>query len=169
MQSNIYSTTIGVKYDIELTIRYLYILPCTTLIWNIKYVCIYFFLFALLCIDYLSRLFSLYSFLILFLFSFILFLCSYTVLVPLSLLYLTIRTYKQIFGLFIYSALPISRGHFSPNKSRRTPIARSLGRDMDVVLELEVLPKFYIRNWCVGWNIVLYCTAIYREPIVLCS
>ena len=132
--------------------------------------CMYiFFLFALLCIDYLSHLFSLYSFLILFLFSFILFLCSFTVLVPLSLLYLTIRTYKQIFGLFIYSALPISCGHFSPNNSRRTPIARSLGRDMDVILEFEVLPKFYIRNWCVGWNIVLYCTAIYREPIVLCS
>ena len=96
---------------------------------------VFFFLFALLCIYYLSHPFSLYSFLILFLFSFMLFLCSFTVLVPLSLLYLAIRTYKQIFGLFIYSALPISRGHFSPNNSRSTPIARSLGRDMDVILE----------------------------------
>ena len=87
---------------------------------------VYFFLFALLYIDYRSHIFSLYSFLFLFFFSFILFLCSFTVLVPLSLLYLTIRTYKQIFGLFIYSALPISRGHFSPNNSRRTAIARSL-------------------------------------------
>ena len=115
---------------------------------DMKYGCcmyIYiFFLFALLYIDYLSHLFSLYSFLILFLFSFILFLCSFTVIVPLSLLYLTIRTHKQIFGLFIYSALPISRGLFSPNNSRRTPIVRSLGRDIDVILEFEVLPKFYI-------------------------
>ena len=102
-------------------------------------------------------------------FSFILFLRSFTVLVSLSLLYLTIRTHKQIFGLFIHSALPISRCHFSPNNSRRTPIARLLGRDMDVILEFEVLPKVYIRNGCVEWNIVLYCTAIYRESIVLCS
>ena len=116
----------------------------------------YYFFFALLCIYYLSHLFSLFTFPILFLFSFMLFLCSFTVLVPLSLLYLTIRTYKQIFGLFIYSALPISRGHFSPNNSWSTPIARSLGRDMDVILEFEVLSKFYIRNWRVGWNIVLY-------------
>ena len=125
---------------------------------DMKYGCCmyFFFLFALLCIYYLSHLLSLYSFLILFIFSFMLFLCSFTVLVPLSLLYLTIRTYKQIFGLFIYSALPISRGRFSPNNSRSTPIARSLGRDMDVILEFEVLPKFYIRNWRVGWNIVLY-------------
>ena len=138
----------------------LHVPKCTTLIWNMDVVYIFFylffFIFALLCIYYLSLLFSLYSFLILFLFSFMLFLCSFTVLVPLSLLYLTIRTYKQIFGLFIYSALPISRGHFSPNNSRSTPIARSLGRDMDVILEFEVLPKFYIRNWRVGWNIVLY-------------
>ena len=97
------------------------------------------------------------------------FLCSFTVLVSLSLLFLTIRTHKQIIVLFIYSVLPISRCHFSPNNSRRTPIARSLGRDMDVILEFEVLPKFYIRNGCVGWNIVLYWTAIYRKSIVLCS
>ena len=141
--------------------KLLHVPKCTTLIWNMDVVCMYFFfffsfLFALLCIYYLSHLFSLYSFLILFLLSFMLFLCSFTVLVPLSLLYLTIRTYKQIFGLFIYSALPISCGHFSPNNSRSTPIARSIGRDMDVILEFEVLPKFYIRNWRVGWNIVLY-------------
>ena len=143
--------------------------PCWYEIWMLYVYLYFFFLFALLYIDYLSHLFSLYSFLIRFLFSFMLFLCSFTVLVPLSLLYLTIHTYKQIFGLFIYSVLPISRGHFSPNNSRRTPIARSLGWDMDVILEFEVLPKFYIRNWCVGWNIVLYCTAIYPESIVLCN
>ena len=130
--------------------------PCWYEIWMLYVFWFFLGFFALLCIYYLSHLFSLYSFLILFLFSFMLFLCSFTVLVPLSLLYLTIRTYKQIFGLFIYSALPISRGHFSPNNSRSTPIARSLGRDMDVILEFEVLPKFYIRNWRVGWNIVLY-------------
>ena len=73
--------------------KLLHLPKCTTLIWNMDVVCIFFFLFALLCIYYLSHLFSLYSFLILFLFSFMLFLCSFTVLVPLSLLYLTIRTY----------------------------------------------------------------------------
>ena len=45
--------------------------------------------------------------------------------------------------------LPISRGHFSPNNSRKTPTARPLGR-----------------SCCVINNIVLYCTAIYRESIV---
>ena len=147
----------------------LHVPKCTTLIWNMDVVCIYIFFFLHYYVLIIFLIFSLYSFLILFLFSFISLLCSFTVLVLLTLLYLVIRTYKQIFGLFIYSALPISRGHFSPNNSWRTPITRSLRWDMDVILEFEVLPKLYTRNWCVGWNIVLYCTAIYREPIVLCS
>ena len=131
--------------------KLLHVPKCTTLIWNMD---VFSFCITMYLLSF--SFFPLYSFLILFLFSFMLFLCSFTVLVPLSLLYLTIRTYKQIFGIFIYSALPISRGHFSPNNSRSTPIARSLGRDMDIILEFEVLPKFYIRNWRVGWNIVLY-------------
>ena len=104
--------------------------------------------------------FSLYSFLFHFFFHFVYLspYCSSSFIIVVFV----IRAYKQIFGLFIYSALPISRGHFSPNNSRRTPIARSLGRDMDDILEFEVFPKFLIRNWCVGWTIVLYCTAIYR-------
>ena len=61
-----------------------------------------------------------------------------------------------------YSALPIYRGLFSPNNSRKTPIARPLVWDMVVFRELLVLPKFYLRVYCAVCSIVLYCTAIYR-------
>ena len=150
--------------------KLLHVPKCTTLIWNMDGVCIFnFFSFCItiywLSYSSFSPLFLPYSFS----FFLILFLCSFTVLLSLSLVYLTISAHKQISGLFIYSALPISRCHFSPNNSRRTPITRSLGRDMDVILEFEILPKFYIRNGCAEWNIVLYCTAIYRESRVLCS
>ena len=38
-----------------------------------------------------------------------------------------------------YSAIPISRGHFPPNNSRKTPIARPHGRAMGVFREFEVI------------------------------
>ena len=66
-----------------------------------------------------------------------------------------------------YSALPTSRGHFSPHNSRKTLIARPLGRGMGVFREFEMWPKFYIQSCCAVCNIVLYCTVIYRESIVL--
>ena len=107
--------------------KFLHVPKCTTLIWNMDVVCIFIFCPFFITIYWLSfSSFSFYCLLVHFLSSFILFLCSFTVLVPLSLCYLTIRTYKQIFGLFIYSALPISRGHFSPNNSRRSPNWTSL-------------------------------------------
>ena len=68
-----------------------------------------------------------------------------------------------------HSALPISRGQFSPNHSRKVPIARAWGRNTCVFLEFEVWPKFYLRNCGVVCNNVLYSTAIYRESIVLCT
>ena len=67
----------------------------------------------------------------------------------------------------LYSALPISRGHCSPHNSRKTLIARPLGRGMGVFREFEMWPKFYLRKCCAVCNIVFYCTAIYRESIVL--
>ena len=66
-----------------------------------------------------------------------------------------------------YSALRISRGHFSPNNSRITTIARPKGRGMGVFQELEVWSKFYLRIYCIVCNIVLYHTVIYRESMVL--
>ena len=67
------------------------------------------------------------------------------------------------------SALPISRDHFSPNNSRKTSIARPLGWGMGVVREFQVWPKFYLRSCCAGCNIVLYCTAIYWDSIIMRS
>ena len=43
---------------------------------------------------------------------------------------------------FRFSALPIYRGLFSPNNSQETPIARPLGRDVCVVRDISVWPKF---------------------------
>ena len=42
----------------------------------------------------------------------------------------------------IYSALQIYRGLFSQNISRKTPIARPLGRGMGVFCEILIWPKF---------------------------
>ena len=66
----------------------------------------------------------------------------------------------------LYSALPISRGHFSPNNSRKTPIARPLGRSMGVFRGFEIWPKFHLRSCCTGCKVVLCCSAIYRKSIV---
>ena len=67
-----------------------------------------------------------------------------------------------------YTAFPIYRGNFSPNNSRKAPIARQLGRGMGVLREFEMWPKLFHRSCCTVCNIVLYCTAIYRESIVPC-
>ena len=67
----------------------------------------------------------------------------------------------------LYSALPISCGHFSPNNPRKPHKARPWGRCMCVFREFEMSPKFYLRSYCIGCNNVLYCTAIYQETIVL--
>ena len=66
----------------------------------------------------------------------------------------------------LYSALPISRGHFSPSNSQKTAIAHPLGWYMDVFLEFEVWPKFNTRIYWIVCNIVLYDTAIYQDSIV---
>ena len=66
-----------------------------------------------------------------------------------------------------YSALPISRGHFYFNNSRKTAIARPSGRGMAVFRKFEIWSKFCLRSCCSVCNIVLYCTAIYRGSIVL--
>ena len=73
---------------------------------------------------------------------------------------------KIVWDYSVYSALPISRGHFSPNNSRKTSIGRPLGWAMCVFREFEVLSKFYTRSCCAGRNFMFYCTAIYRESIV---
>ena len=65
-----------------------------------------------------------------------------------------------------YSALPISRGHLFPNNSRKTPMARPLGLNMGVFHEFKIWPNFALEVYTVS-NIVLYCTAICREYIVL--
>ena len=65
-----------------------------------------------------------------------------------------------------YSASPISCGCFPANNSRKTSIARPLGRGMGVFREFEIWPKFYTQSCCAGCNIVLYCTVIYRQSIV---
>ena len=64
------------------------------------------------------------------------------------------------------SALPICRGHFSPNNSQETSIARPSVWGMGVSLEFEVWPTFYLRVCCAGCNLVLYFTGIYRGSIV---
>ena len=60
----------------------------------------------------------------------------------------------------------ISRGHFSQNNSRKPPTTRPLGRGMCVFREFEVGTTFQFRSCCDVCNIVLYCTAIYRESRV---
>ena len=47
-----------------------------------------------------------------------------------------------------------------PNNSRKTPIARPLGRGMGVSREFEIWPKFYTRSCCDVCIVVLYFTAI---------
>ena len=53
-----------------------------------------------------------------------------------------------------------SRGHFSPNNSRKTSIGRPLGLGMGVFRDFEVLPKFQLGSCCDGCNTMLYCAAI---------
>ena len=68
----------------------------------------------------------------------------------------------------LYSMLPISRGHFSPNNSWKTPIPPLWGWAMGIFCELALWPKFYNCICCVvGNNVYIVCTAIYREFIVL--
>ena len=62
------------------------------------------------------------------------------------------------------SALPIYRGHFSPHNSRKTPIARPLGRGMGVFREFEVWPKFYLRSCCT-WAISCYVVPWYIDSL----
>ena len=66
--------------------------------------------------------------------------------------------------------LPLYRGLFSPNNSRKTPIARPLGRGMVVVREFLVWPwsltDVLHSNLLCCLHVVLHCTAIYRESIV---
>ena len=52
----------------------------------------------------------------------------------------------------------------SPNNSRQTSIDLPLGRDIGVSPEFDVCPKFYVQS-CAGWNIVLYCAALYRASM----
>ena len=61
----------------------------------------------------------------------------------------------------------MSRGHFSPNNSRKTSTGRPLGRCICVFQEFEFCPKIYLRSCCAGCNVVLYFTAIYRWSIGL--
>ena len=62
----------------------------------------------------------------------------------------------------------ISRSLF-PSNSRKTFIACPLRRGMAVLREFDVWELSYLRSCCPGCNVVLYCTAIYREFIVLGS
>ena len=64
------------------------------------------------------------------------------------------------------SALSISRGHFSPNNSRKTAISRPLGQDMATFHDFEIWPMFCLQIYCHVCDIVLYCTTIYRESVV---
>ena len=66
----------------------------------------------------------------------------------------------------IYSAFPIAHGHFFSNNSRKTAITRPLGRGMGVYREFEIWSKFCLLSCCTVVNILLYCTAIYRESRV---
>ena len=54
---------------------------------------------------------------------------------------------------WLYSALPISRGHFSPNTSGKTSPWS------------WIMPKFYLRCLCTVCNIVLYCTTVYQDSV----
>ena len=60
-----------------------------------------------------------------------------------------------------YSALPISRGHLSPNNSRKTPIAHPLGRGVDVLREFQVWPNLYHRSCCAVS--MQYCAILCRN------
>ena len=65
---------------------------------------------------------------------------------------------------------PVTRKCFhlmtSSCNSRKTAIARPLGRDLAAFQAFEIWTKFCFRIYCPVCNIVLYCTAVYRESIV---
>ena len=67
-----------------------------------------------------------------------------------------------------YSALPISRGHFSPNNSRKTPIVRPLGRNMGCLLWVQSLAEVSHSKmlYCVQYRAILhrYISKIYNIP-----
>ena len=69
-------------------------------------------------------------------------------------------------SLLLYSALLISRCHFSPNNSWKTPLVRPLQRDMGVFREFQVWLAFHIQRFFTACNIVPYYTAVYRQSIV---
>ena len=66
------------------------------------------------------------------------------------------------------SEIPISRGHFSLNNLRKTPIPHPWRRAMGAFREFEVWPEFYLRSYCAVCNNVLF-TVIYRESMALWS
>ena len=57
-----------------------------------------------------------------------------------------------------------SRGHFSPNNSRKTSIGRPLGLGMGVFRDFEVLPKFQLEVVVMG-VIPCYIVPRYNESI----
>ena len=64
-----------------------------------------------------------------------------------------------------YSSLPIYCGQLSSNYSRKTTMACPRWRGMGVFHEFRVWPKSYLLSCRAGCNIVLYCTATYRQFI----
>ena len=72
--------------------------------------------------------------------------------------------FSAMLNIWNYYALPISRGHFSPNNSRKTPIPPPNVRGMGTFREFELWPKVCPRSCC-ECNVVLYYTATYQESI----
>ena len=82
-------------------------------------------------------------------------------------LYIIQSIFCMMLPISWYSTLTISCTHFSPSNSWKTPMTHPLGRDMGVFCEFNVWPKFRIRRCCTVCNIMLYCTVIYQESIVM--
>ena len=64
----------------------------------------------------------------------------------------------------LYSVFPLYGVQFSPNNSRKT---HPLERDIVVFPEFLVWPQFCLRFCCAVFSIMLWCTTIYQESIVL--
>ena len=67
-----------------------------------------------------------------------------------------------------HNALPISRGQFFPNNSRKVPIARAWGGNMGVFREFEVWPNF-IFEIVVLYAITCYILPQYIESLLYCA
>ena len=91
---------------------------------------------------------------------------------PFHVVFIMLHLYLDT-ELFIHYSLgdvvqcsPISRGHLSPNNSRKTVTPCPWERGIGAFHEFEMWPKFYLRSCCAVDKNMLHCT-MYRQSIIV--